>query len=96
MVAINDEVGGLQEACWVVGRTFTRSRQSGTTTRLDLVRAHSLELGEADADQSSMKKPQDATGRPRAKSEEQARAEADALADDVFANLRGQQGGDFG
>lgn len=84
MVAVDDEVAGLQETLWVVGRTFTRSRQNGTMTKLDLVRAHSLELGEADAEQVAAKKP----SKPRAKSEEQVREESAQLDAEILANLR--------
>lgn len=71
MVRVDDDVAGLHEALWVVGRTFTRSRQAGTTTRLELVRAHSLELGEADAEQAATKTPAKSKARPTAEVEKE-------------------------
>ncbi len=47
MIEVEDEVTGVREPLWVVSRTFARDRENGTTTRLELLRAHSLELGEA-------------------------------------------------
>lgn len=68
MVNVDDEVAGLHETLWVIGRTFSRSRQGGTTTRVQLVRAHSLELGEAEAAQ--------ATGAASAKAKKERRPRA--------------------
>lgn len=46
IVDVKDDVAGLDESLWVMARTFSRSRSSGTTTSLDLVRRGSIDLGE--------------------------------------------------
>lgn len=45
-VDVEDEVAGLTERLYVLGRTFHKSRSGGTTTSLDLIRLHTIELGE--------------------------------------------------
>ena len=44
VVDVNDEVGGIAEPMWVLSRTFNKSRRSGTTTDLELIRLYSLDL----------------------------------------------------
>ena len=44
VVDVQDEVGGLTEPMWVLSRTFNKSRRSGTTTDLELIRLYSLDL----------------------------------------------------
>ena len=46
VVDVLDDVAGIAERMYVVGRGFEKSRQSGTTTRLELIRLHSIELGD--------------------------------------------------
>jgi prophage tail gpP-like protein len=41
-VDVDDEVAGLKERLYVLGRTFSKSRSGGTTTDLELIRLHSL------------------------------------------------------
>jgi len=43
VVDVQDEVGGLSEPMWILGRTFNKSRRGGTTTDLELIRLYSLE-----------------------------------------------------
>lgn len=43
MVAVDDDVHGIHEPLYVMGRTFHKSR-SGTTTDLHLIRPHTLEF----------------------------------------------------
>ena len=44
IVDVQDEVGGLSEPMWVLGRTFNKSRRGGTTTDLELIRLFSLDI----------------------------------------------------
>lgn len=44
VVDVQDEVAGVQEPMWVLSRTFSKSRSSGTTTKLELIRLYSLEV----------------------------------------------------
>jgi prophage tail gpP-like protein len=41
-VRIEDDIAGLHETLYVLGRTFVKSRSGGTTTRLELIRLNSL------------------------------------------------------
>lgn len=43
-VDVEDEVADLRERLWVKGRTFTKSRGSGTQTRIDLLRLNSIQF----------------------------------------------------
>jgi len=45
VVDVDDELGELRERMYVLGVAFSKSRMGGTTTRLDLVRLHSLAFG---------------------------------------------------
>lgn len=47
-VDVEDEVAGLTERLYVLGRTFHRSRTGGTMTSLDLIRLNTMNLGEPD------------------------------------------------
>ena len=42
IVEVNDEVAGLHKKLYVLGRTFVKSRDGGTTTQLELIRRNSL------------------------------------------------------
>jgi hypothetical protein len=42
VVEVRDELARLTETLYVLGVHYSRSRRSGTTTRLDLVRLHSI------------------------------------------------------
>lgn len=42
MVTLRDDLSGLNEALWIVARTFQKSRHDGTTTELQLIRPYSL------------------------------------------------------
>ncbi len=42
VVQVSDEVAGVNERMYVLGRTFEKSRQGGTTTKLELVRLNSI------------------------------------------------------
>ena len=44
VVDVDDEVAGLKERMYVLGRTFAKSRQGGTTTSLELVRLNSIQF----------------------------------------------------
>ncbi len=46
VVDVQDDLAGVNERMYVIGRVFEKSRQSGTVTHLELVRLNSLELGE--------------------------------------------------
>ena len=46
VVEVQDDVAGLNERMYVLGRTFEKSRSGGTTTKLELVRLHSIQFGE--------------------------------------------------
>lgn len=48
VVDIQDEVSGLEERMWIAGVAYSKSRQGGTATRLELIRLYSLQLGHAD------------------------------------------------
>jgi hypothetical protein len=41
-VKVHDEVAGVDEILWVLGRTFHKSRSGGTSTSLELIRLDSL------------------------------------------------------
>lgn len=42
VVDVQDEVAGVIERMYVLGRTFEKSRQGGTTTKLELIRLYSI------------------------------------------------------
>jgi len=44
MVEVDDEIGGVHEDLWILGRTFAKNRGSGTTTTLELIRPGTLEF----------------------------------------------------
>lgn len=46
IVEVNDELANMHENLFVLGRTFVKSRGGGTTTRLELIRQHTIEFGE--------------------------------------------------
>jgi prophage tail gpP-like protein len=52
VVDVQDEVAGVHERMYVLGRTFDKSRQSGTTTKLELVRLYSIAEGEQEEKKS--------------------------------------------
>lgn len=52
---VQDEVAGVNERLYVIGRTLEKSGKGGTYTRLELVRLNSLELG--DVSDSDTPKP---------------------------------------
>lgn len=41
---VRDELSDLDEPLWVLSRTFSKSRNQGSTTEVELIRPHSLEL----------------------------------------------------
>jgi prophage tail gpP-like protein len=45
-VDVEDDIAHLRERMYVAGRTFHKSRHGGTTTTLQLIRLHTIELGE--------------------------------------------------
>jgi prophage tail gpP-like protein len=45
-VDVEDEVAGFFERMYVMGRTFRKSRDGGTSTHLELIRLYTLEFGE--------------------------------------------------
>lgn len=47
MIEVRDIPGGLEAGMWVLGRTFEKSRDGGSTTKLDLIIPGSLFFGEA-------------------------------------------------
>lgn len=44
-IDVDDDYLGIHETLWTMGRTFTKSRGSGTTTELSMIRPYTLELG---------------------------------------------------
>lgn len=44
-VDVDDDYLGIHESLWCIKRTFTKSRNDGTKTELDLIRPYTLELG---------------------------------------------------
>lgn len=44
VVDVQDEVTGVVEPMWILSRTFQKSRGSGTTTSLEMIRLYSLEI----------------------------------------------------
>lgn len=46
VVEVNDEVAGVSERMYVLGRTFEKSRAQGTTTKLELIRLYSIAAGD--------------------------------------------------
>ncbi len=46
VVKVEDDIAGLHEDLYVLGRTFNKSRSGGTTTRLELIRLNTIEFGE--------------------------------------------------
>jgi hypothetical protein len=46
VVDVQDEVGGVNERMYVLGRTFEKSRTAGTTTKLELIRLKSIAVPE--------------------------------------------------
>lgn len=49
VVDVQDEVAGVFERMYVLGRTFEKSRSGGTTTKLELVRLFSIAVGTQEA-----------------------------------------------
>lgn len=52
-VEVQDAIAGLNERMYVAGRTFYKSRTGGTKTRLELIRLHTIELGEPENPKSA-------------------------------------------
>lgn len=48
VVDVDDDLRGIHERMWIMGRTFEKSRDGGTFTRLELIRLFTLSLGPAD------------------------------------------------
>lgn len=48
VVDVQDEVGGIAERMYVLGRTFEKSRAGGTFTHLELIRLYSIASGNQD------------------------------------------------
>lgn len=46
VVDVQDDVGGVHERMYVLGRSFEKSRHGGTTTNLELVRLYSIASGQ--------------------------------------------------
>jgi len=44
VVDVDDDIAGLKERMYVLARTFHKSRQSGTTTDLELVRLGTVQF----------------------------------------------------
>lgn len=49
-VKVVDEIAGLEETLYVLGRTFNKSRTGGTTTHLELIRLNTLVFSDGSAD----------------------------------------------
>jgi prophage tail gpP-like protein len=49
VVDVQDDVGGVHERMYLLGRTFEKSRSGGTFTRLELVRLYSIASGDQEA-----------------------------------------------
>lgn len=47
-VRVSDELAGLEEPMWILSKTFTKSREGGTKTRLELIRLNTLFFGGGD------------------------------------------------
>ena len=45
-VRVEDDIAGLHETLYVLGRTFRKSRASGTTTTLELIRLNTISFGD--------------------------------------------------
>lgn len=45
-IEIDDDFLGIHETLWCIGRKFTKSRDAGTKTELQLIRPYTLELGQ--------------------------------------------------
>lgn len=41
---VEDDVADIHEPLWIMGRTFIKSREGGTKTRLEMIRPHTLEF----------------------------------------------------
>lgn len=50
VVDLNDEIAGVTERMYVLGRTFDKSRSAGTTTKLELIRLYSIAAGDQEAE----------------------------------------------
>lgn len=50
VVDVRDEVAGVTEYLYVLGRTFEKSRAQGTTTKLELIRLYSIAAGDQEAE----------------------------------------------
>lgn len=48
IVEVDDELANLRGEFYVLGRTFSKSRSGGTTTKLELIRQHTIEFGDPD------------------------------------------------
>jgi len=44
VVDVQDDISGLNEAMWILGRTFVKDRSGGTMTELELIRQHTLDF----------------------------------------------------
>lgn len=48
MVSVTDEISGLKQQLWIKNRTFNKSKHSGTTTTIECIIPHTIELFGAD------------------------------------------------
>ena len=44
VVDVQDDISGLYEKMWILGRTFVKDRNGGTMTELELIRQHTLDF----------------------------------------------------
>lgn len=49
VVEVHDEIAGVNERMWVMAVAYSKSRQAGTQTTVELVRLNSLQLGNEEA-----------------------------------------------
>lgn len=45
MVAVKDDIAGIDENLWVLSRSFEKSRTAGTVTHLELIRPNTIDFG---------------------------------------------------
>jgi len=64
VVDVQDELAGVSERMWVQGVDYSKSRGSGTTTRVELVRLYSLQFGDPEPESAAAKPGGNATTRP--------------------------------
>lgn len=76
VVEVKDEVAGVNERLYVLGRTFEKSRAQGTTTKLELVRLYSIAEGEQE---EQKQKPGRVDNTKKKSKPIETKSEADAL-----------------